>query len=186
MTDATKTNFQRTLGYYRNYKRALVLGGLAVISSYVVKAIGPTIIKTAIDDLRQSTETAGGVMHHGLYVYGGLFLTVVLVQGMFLYLQRWILIGMSRDIEYDLRNDFFQHLERLSTSFYGTTRTGDLMARATNDIGAIRMMVGPALMYALGTFVVILAVFPLMLRVSVSLTLLSLCTLPLVDRKSVV
>ncbi|HQR38375.1 MAG TPA: ABC transporter ATP-binding protein [Blastocatellia bacterium] len=181
MTDATKTNFQRTLGYYRNYKRALVLGGLAVISSYVVKAIGPTIIKTAIDDLRQSTETAGGVMHHGLYVYGGLFLTVVLVQGMFLYLQRWILIGMSRDIEYDLRNDFFQHLERLSTSFYGTTRTGDLMARATNDIGAIRMMVGPALMYALGTFVVILAVFPLMLRVSVSLTLLSLCTLPLVS-----
>ena len=181
MADGTKTNFERTIGYYRNYKRALVLGGLSVICSYVVKAIGPTIIKSAIDDLRQAIEAAGGAMQHSLYIYGGLFLTVVLVQGCFLYLQRWILIGMSRDIEYDLRNDFYQHLERLSASFYGTTRTGDLMARATNDIGAIRMMVGPALMYALGTMVVILAVFPLMLRVSVSLTLLSLCTLPLVS-----
>jgi ATP-binding cassette subfamily B multidrug efflux pump len=174
------TNAQRVLGYYRRYKRALVLGGLAVVASYLVKAIGPSIIKLAIDDMRAATET-GAAMSHPFYWYGGLFLLVVSVQGIFLYLQRWILVGMSRDIEYDLRNDFFAHLERLSQSFYGTHRTGDLMARATNDLGAVRMMVGPALMYGLGTATVIVVVFPLMLRISVSLTLLSLCTLPFVS-----
>jgi ATP-binding cassette subfamily B multidrug efflux pump len=176
----TKTNVQRVLGYYRSYKRALALGGLSVLASYVVKAAGPTVVKMTIDDLRQAAE-AGGPMHRPLAVYGAIFLGIVCVQGVFLYLQRWILIGMSRDVEYDLRNDFFGHLEHLSQSFFMKNRTGDLMARATNDLGAVRMMIGPALMYALGTATIIVLVFPLMLRVSVSLTLLSLCTLPFVS-----
>ncbi len=168
------------MGYYRRYKRALVLGAVSVFLSYIVKAAGPTVIKMTIDDLRLAIES-GVAMRMPLVAYGGIFLAIVCVQGIFLYAQRWIMIGMSRDIEYDLRNDFFEHLERLSPSFYVTHRTGDLMARATNDIGAVRMMVGPALMYALGTGTVIVLVFPLMLRISVSLTLLSLCTLPFVS-----
>jgi ATP-binding cassette subfamily B multidrug efflux pump len=174
-----KTNVERVLGYYRRYKRALALGALAIIVERGVKAVGPTVVKLAIDDL--SVAVGGGAMRWPLVAYGGAFLAIVVVQGLFLYLQRWILIGMSRDVEYDLRNDFFVHLERLSPSFYVEHRTGDLMARATNDIGAVRMMAGPALMYAVSTAVVILLIFPLMLRVSVSLTLLSLCTLPFVS-----
>jgi ATP-binding cassette subfamily B protein len=175
-----KTNVERVLGYYKKYKRALVLGALCVLVSYIVKAAGPTVIERTIDDLRQASE-AGAAMYFPLYVYGSILLLIVSVQGIFLYLQRWILIGMSRDVEYDLRNDFFGHLEKLSQSFYMTNRTGDLMARATNDISAVRMMIGPALMYALGTATTITLIFPLMLRISVSLTLLSLCTLPFVS-----
>lgn len=175
-----QTNVQRILGYYAKYKRALVFGALAVIASYVVKLSAPSIVKLAIDDLRGATET-GEALRHPLYWYGGIFLSIILVQGLFLFAQRWILIGMSRDVEYDIRNDFYRHLERLSSSYYVENRTGDLMARATNDIGAVRMMIGPALMYALGTGTVIVLAFPLMLRISVSLTLLSLCTLPFVS-----
>jgi ATP-binding cassette subfamily B protein len=174
------TNGQRILGYYKRYKRALVLGGLAVVVSYLVKAAGPSVVKLAIDDMRAATES-GAAMRHALWWYGLVFLAIVCVQGLFLYLQRWILIGMSRDIEYDLRNDFYAHLQRLSQAFYTEHRTGDLMARATNDLSAVRMMVGPALMYGLGTATVIVVVFPLMLRINVSLTLLSLCTLPFVS-----
>lgn len=177
---AQLTNVQRVLGYYKRYKRALVLGALSVLASYVVKATGPTVIKMAIDELRTATE-AGGDVVRPLVAYSGLFLGIVVVQGLFLYLQRWILVGMSRDIEYDMRNDFFAHLEKLSPSYYITTRTGDLMARATNDLSAVRMMVGPALMYAMGTATVIALVLPLMLRVNVALTLLALCTLPFVS-----
>src|SRR3954454_16161407 len=151
---AQETNVQRVLTYYKRYKKALVLGALSVIASYAVKVLGPSVVKLAIDDMRQATE-AHGPMLHPLYYYGGIFLTIVVVQGVFLFLQRWILIGMSRDVEYDLRNDFFDHLERLSQSFYVKNRTGDLMARATNDLSAVRMMVGPALMYSLGTATVI-------------------------------
>jgi ATP-binding cassette subfamily B protein len=141
---------------------------------------GPSVIKYAIDDLRAATE-GGSTMQYPLALYAGLMLAVVLLQGLFLYLQRWILVGMSRDMEYDLRNEFFAHLERLSPAFYARTRTGDLMARATNDLGAVRMMLGPALMYSVGTATVIVLVLPLMLRVSVALTLLVLCTLPFVS-----
>lgn len=174
------TNAQRIRGYYSRYRRALVLGGLSVILSYLVKLSAPSIVKLAIDDLRATTES-GATMQRPLVWYGAVFLSIILVQGLFLYAQRWILIGMSRNVEYDLRNDFFAHLERLSQSFYVTNRTGDLMARATNDLGAVRMMIGPALMYALGTATVVVLAFPLMLNISVSLTLLSLCTLPFVS-----
>jgi ATP-binding cassette subfamily B protein len=174
------TNKQRILGYYRRYKRALLVGSLTVLLSSAIKMLGPSVVRIAIDDLRQTTE-AGAAMHASLVWYGALLVAIALTQGLFLFLQRKILVGMSRDIEYDMRNDFFSHLQRLSPSFYTANRTGDLMARATNDLGAVRMMVGPALMYALGTLTVLLFALPLMIRVSATLTLLALCTLPLVS-----
>ena len=78
-------------------------------------------------------------------LYAGLLILIALTQGVFLFTQRRLLINMSRDIEYDLRNDFYAHLQKLPFEFYQTHRTGDLMARATNDLSAVRMIVGPAL-----------------------------------------
>ena len=80
-------------------------------------------------------------------------LEVAAVRGIFLFLTRWIVIGISRDIEFDLRNDLFAHLETLSYSYYQRTRTGDIMARVTNDLNAVRMLLGPAIMYSANTIV---------------------------------
>src|SRR5258708_26252410 len=85
--------------------------------------------------------------------YSVLMLGVALAKGMFQFLTRWILIGISRDIEFDLRNDLFKHLESLSYDYYQRTRTGDIMARTTNDLNPVRMMLGPAIMYSPNTLV---------------------------------
>lgn len=177
---AELTNAQRILGYYRRYKWKLAAGALAVVLASLIKAFGPSVVRTGIDDIG-SSMAAGGVMRRSLAFYGMLLVSVSVSQGLFLFLQRWILVGMSRDIEYDLRNEFYDKLQALSQDFYVANRTGDLMARATNDLNAVRMMVGPALMYGFNTVTVCLFVFPLMLRVSVGLTLLSLCTMPLIS-----
>jgi ATP-binding cassette subfamily B protein len=101
------------------------------------------------------------------------------VKGVFLYAQRWVLIGISREIEFDLRNDLFKKLETQDTSFYQRYRTGDIMARMTNDLNAVRMLLGPALMYSANT--IFLSVFALffMLRISPYLTLVALAPMPL-------
>ena len=80
-----------------------------------------------------------------------LVLGIAIVGGVFRFLMRRIIIGVSRDIEYDMRNDFFAHLQKLPLAYFQTHRTGDLMSRATNDLNAVRMMIGPAVMYAANT-----------------------------------
>ena len=94
------------------------------------------VLRYAIDDLMR------GVTSAKLAVYGGLLLAIGLVGGYFRFLMRRILIGASRNIEYDMRNDFFAHLQTLPLSYFQTHRTGDLMSRATNDLNAVRMMIG--------------------------------------------
>jgi ATP-binding cassette, subfamily B, multidrug efflux pump len=175
-----RTNYRRILEYYRRYRWALIVGSATVIISAAFKLFVPSVVEMAIDDLGQSVRTRGP-MALTPATYGLFVVLIALTQGVFLFLARRILIGMSRDVEYDMRNDFYEHLQRLSPTFYAANRTGDLMARATNDLGAVRMMVGPALMYSINTLATIVFVLPLMLRVSVSLTLLSLCTLPLIS-----
>ncbi|MEJ7711297.1 MAG: ABC transporter ATP-binding protein [Pyrinomonadaceae bacterium] len=101
--------------------------------------------------------------------------------GLFLFLQRRLLIGMSRDVEYDLRQDLYAHLQRLPLSFFQSNRIGDLMARSTNDLGAVRQLAGPMIMYTLQTIFVVVAILPLMLRISGRLTLLLFITMPLVS-----
>ena len=100
------------------------------------------------------------------FCFAGLLVAIALVKGIFLYAQRWILIGISREIEFDLRNDLFRHLETQDSGFYQRYRTGDIMARMTNDLNAVRMLLGPALMYSANT--IFLSVFALffMLRIS--------------------
>ena len=94
---------------------------------------------------------------------------------------RRVIIGASRDIEYDLRNDFFAHLQTLDLAYFQQHRTGDLMSRATNDLGAVRMMIGPAVMYTATTVLTFAVAIVLMLSINRRLTLLALIPLPLVS-----
>jgi ATP-binding cassette subfamily B protein len=114
-------------------------------------------------------------------MYGSALLAVGVVGGVFRFWTRSILIGASRHIEYDMRNDFFAHLQKLPLSYFQSHRTGDLMSRATNDLNAVRMMIGPSIMYSANTLLTFAAALAMMLAIDVRLTLLSLIPLPFVS-----
>ena len=133
------------------------------------------VLRYAIDDLTR------GVTRAKLVEYGGLLLAIGIVGGCFRFLMRRVLIGASRHIEYDMRNDFFAHLETLPLSYFQTHRTGDLMSRATNDLNAVRMMIGPAVMYSANTLLTFVAALALMVSIDGRLTLFSLIPLPFVS-----
>jgi ATP-binding cassette subfamily B protein len=140
----------------------------------VFKLIMPHFVREATDEL---TSVAGQA---DLLRYGGLIVFSTLLQGVFLFTQRRLLINMSRHIEYDLRSDFYGHLQKLPFEFYQTHRTGDLMARATNDLSAVRMIAGPALMYSMNTVFAMALLVPLMASVSWRLTLLAFLSMPII------
>ena len=129
---------RRLLPYVLRYRRAFVLGLTCVLVTTAIQLLSPWILKHAIDDLN------GGVTRQKLAMYAGLLLGVAMVSAVFRFLMRRILIGASRDIEFDLRNAFFARLQQMPLAYYQARRTGDLMSRATNDLNAVRMMVGPA------------------------------------------
>ena len=135
----------------------------------------PQVIRQATDDLN------GGITQHKIVSYSRLLVGIALAKGIFQFLTRWILIGISREIEFDLRNDLFTHLEQLSHSYYQRTRTGDIMARATNDLNAVRMLLGPAIMYTANTIVFTAGALFFMLRISPRLTLFAFLPMPLVS-----
>src|SRR5919205_1444946 len=161
--------------YFRPYKKSLAAGIVCIFVSVVVGLLVPLIVGRAVDDLG-SGVTWGKVTRYALTILG-----VSAISGAFLFLQRRILIGMSRHVEYDVRQDFYAHIQRQSLSFFHANRTGDLMARATNDLAAVRQLAGPMIMYTLQTIFVVLIILPLMLRISVKLTLLLFVTMPLVS-----
>ncbi|HZM87300.1 MAG TPA: ABC transporter ATP-binding protein [Blastocatellia bacterium] len=166
--------FRKLLSYFTPYKRILIIGSACVLLTNVVKVAAPLVLRHAVDDL--ATE----VVESELLLYAGLLISIALVQGVFLFTQRRLLINMSRNIEYDLRNDFYEHLQKLPFEFYQTHRTGDLMARATNDLSAVRMIVGPALMYSMNTIFAMALLIPLMASINWRLTLLAFLSMPLV------
>jgi len=133
------------------------------------------VLRYAVDDLTQ------GVTRAKLFEYGTLLLGIGVVGGVFRFLMRRVLIGASRQIEYDMRNDFFAHLEKLPLTYFQTHRTGDLMSRATNDLNAVRMMIGPSVMYSANTLLTFVAALAMMLAIDARLTLLSLIPLPFVS-----
>jgi ATP-binding cassette subfamily B protein len=133
------------------------------------------VLKHAIDDL------AAAVTREKLLYYAALLLGVSLVGSVFRFLMRRVIIGVSRHIEYDLRNDFFAHLQRLPLAYYQANRTGDLMSRATNDLNAVRMMVGPSIMYSASTLLTFIVGIAVMLSIDPWLTLVGLTPLPLVS-----
>lgn len=138
-------------------------------------SVAPRVLQFAVDDLY------AGVTRGKVGRYAGLLLLIAGVAGYFRYHMRRIIISASRGIEYDLRNDFFAHLERLPLSFFQANRTGDLMSRATNDLSAVRMMIGPAVMYLANTIITAIVSLTLMFLVDVRLTLVALIPLPIVS-----
>jgi len=158
--------------YLKRYRSSLAWGGLSVVLYNCSKILMPLLIGRAVDDLsRHVRET--DVVHDALGLLG-----VAAVAAVFLYLTRWIIIGASREIEFDLRNDLFANLERQPPSFYHEHRTGDIMARTTNDLNAVRQLLGPAIMYSANTVVFTLAALPFMIRMSPRLTLFAFLPLP--------
>jgi ATP-binding cassette subfamily B protein len=162
--------------YFRPYKKSLITGILCILASVVVALLIPLIVGRAVDDLKQTGVDWGKLTRYSLLILG-----VSLVSGTFLFLQRRILIGMSRHVEYDLRRDFYAHLVDQPLSFFQDHRTGDLMARATNDLAAVRQLAGPMIMYTLQTILVVIIILPLMLKINVRLTLMLFITMPLVS-----
>jgi len=159
--------------YLKRYWKNLAWGGVAVIAYNVVRVILPLIVGHAIDDMKHGV-TEAKIVHHAVRL-----LLVAAFSAVFLYITRQVIIGASREIEFDLRNDMFANLERQSAGFYHTHRTGDIMARTTNDLNAVRQLLGPAIMYSANCLVFTAAALPFMIRISPWLTLCAVGPLPL-------
>jgi len=159
--------------YMRRYRWQYVTGTLACVTTNIVAVQFPRVLGMAINRIQQGTT------RELILMFALILVAISLVKGVFLYAQRWILIGISREIEFDLRNDLFRQLEKQDSGFYQRYRTGDIMARMTNDLNAVRMLLGPALMYSANT--IFLSVFALffMIRISPYLTLVALAPMPL-------
>lgn len=167
--------YRRLLSYALRYRRDFLVGLAWVLVTRAIMLASPTILGHAVDDLRRDVTGAK------LAGYGLLLLLIGVVGGVFLFLMRRVLIGASRHIEYDMRNDFFAHLETLPLAYFQSHRTGDLMSRATNDLNAVRMMVGPAVMYSASTILTFVVALAMMLSIDARLTLWSLVPLPFVS-----
>ena len=161
--------------YLKKYRKSYILGTICVFLNNGIWILFPQVIRRAIDDLNLD------VTRHKLVTYAALLLAVAGTRSIFQFLTRWIVIGVSREIEFDLRNDLFRHLESLSSSFYQRTRTGDIMARATNDLNAVRMLLGPAIMYSANTVVFTAGAVAFMLSISPKLTMYAFLPLPAVS-----
>jgi ATP-binding cassette subfamily B multidrug efflux pump len=161
--------------YFRPYKASVIIGILSILAGVIFNLTIPLIVGQAVD------ENWTGVSWPKLTVSAFKVLGASLASGTFLFLQRRILIGMSRQIEYDLRQDFYAHLVDQPLSFFQEHRIGDLMARASNDLAAVRQLAGPMIMYTLQTIFVVVLVLPLMLMINWWLTLLLFVTMPLVS-----
>jgi ATP-binding cassette, subfamily B, multidrug efflux pump len=163
------------LPYVKRYRSSYLAGTVCVFLTNGIWILFPLVIGRAADDLHS------GVTRHKLLVYAGLLLAVALLKGIFQFLTRWIVIGISRDIEFDLRNELFARLEKLSYSYYQRNRTGDIMARSTNDLNAVRMLLGPAIMYTANTFVYTAGALAFMISISPKLTFYTFLPLPIVS-----
>jgi ATP-binding cassette subfamily B multidrug efflux pump len=184
--------------YLWKYRWGYVFGAVCVLLNNGIWVLFPQVIGRLVDTLKGKPpetwdfvgqwleRTAGRMLGRdpltdlqgALLVFSTAILAIALSKGIFQFLTRWKLIGISREVEYDLRNDLFRHLEGLSYSYYQRTRTGDIMARATNDLNAVRMLLGPAIMYSANTLVFTVAALVFMERISPRLTLYAFAPLP--------
>ena len=186
------------LPYVKRYKGMVVLGLLALAMMGIVGSL-PQLILGAITDCLQGSQQALATLHgvprailsplfsvyaplstHALGIYCVVLMGVMLAKGFFSFWTRWILIGVSREIEYDLRNDLLARLLRLEPEFYVKNRTGDLMSRATNDLNAVRMVLGPGIMYSATTVATMVLAIYFMFKLSVGFSLWILSPVPVV------
>ncbi|HZI82021.1 MAG TPA: ABC transporter ATP-binding protein [Vicinamibacterales bacterium] len=166
---------RRLLQHLVPYRRAYVKGFLGVVAATALLLAGPWVTKYAIDDLVADLTAAK------LWGYAGAILGLAAVGGWFRFLNRRIIVGVSREFEYSLRNEFFAHLQRLDLGYFQRTRTGDLMSRATNDLTAVRMLMGPAVLYTSSTVLTFVVAVLLMISIDPWLTLVALVPLPCVS-----
>jgi ATP-binding cassette subfamily B protein len=166
---------RRLIPYLVRYKKRLTLGMICLLFGKVASVLAPQVLRMTVDDLTVS------VTQQKLVFYSGLIIGIALVDGFFRFWMRRLIIGVSRYVEFDIRNDFFSHLQRMSLSFFHRWRTGDLMSRGTNDIAAVRMVLGPGVMYPVETVVITIAALGFMLAIDVELTLVSLAVMPIVS-----
>src|SRR5947209_2467133 len=159
----------------RKYRGGLALGILSLTMKDLLAVAQPIVIKVGIDSLM------GGFALRTILLMAAVLIGLSAVKGFFQYWMRIILIGISRDIEFDLRNDLFSRLARLSQDFYSRFRTGDIMARSTNDVNAVRMMLGPGLMYCSETLLMLIFAVAVMLHSDVRLTAMALLPAPFVS-----
>ncbi len=164
--------FRQLLPYLRPARRSLQIGFVWVFLTTTLSLISPWVLKYVIDDLNT------GFTRTRLGAYALVLVALSAAEGWFRYAMRQRVIGASREIEYHLRNDFFAHLERLPVRYFHANRTGDLMSRATNDLNAVRMMVGPSVMYFASTALGFVMAVILMSRIDARLTILALLPLP--------
>ncbi|MGA3345875.1 MAG: ABC transporter ATP-binding protein [Terracidiphilus sp.] len=160
-------------GYMRRYRWGYLWGTLSCVCTNGIWVLFPLVIQRAID------EMGHGASRQRILLFAGLLVVIATIKGVFLYAQRWILIGISREIEFDLRNDLFRNLEQQDSGFYQRYRTGDIMARLTNDLNAVRMLLGPALMYSANTIFFTVGALFFLLRISPWLTLVAWAPMPL-------
>jgi ATP-binding cassette subfamily B protein len=159
--------------YLLRYRRKLYWGTIFVLLTNIFKIANPKIVQKAIDTLQQSFQMTQ------IGNYAILIVCISFIQGFFLFLMRRTIIVASREIENDLRNDLFWKLEGLSSSFYSQMPTGDIMSRVTNDMNAVRMVLGPGIAYSINTIMAFLFVIPMMLYISPVLTGLALIPFPI-------
>ncbi len=168
-------HLRRLLPGLARHRRLLLVGLLALALTTALSVASPWVLRHAIDDL------ASAVTRQKLWLYAGLVLALVATEGVFRYQMRMILIGLSREMEYELRNQVFEHLTRLSARYYQQSRIGEVMSRATNDMSAVRMVLGPGIMYTASTVATFVGTVAVMLLISKRLTLLALLPLGLVS-----
>jgi ATP-binding cassette subfamily B protein len=167
-------NLRPLFPYLKKYRLTLFWGAITVLFNNGLGVLSPQVVRRAVDDLNHH-----GVTQHKILIFAMVLVGLALSKGVFQFLTRWLVIGVSREIEYDLRNDMFRHLESLSYSYYQKNRTGDIMARATNDLNAVRMLLGPAIMYTANTLVFTAVALVFMWQISPKLTLYAFAPLPL-------
>ena len=167
--------FRRLLPFLTRYRRKFSFGLLFVVITTSIQLLPPWVMKYAVDDL------TAGVTTSKLVRYALIVFLIACVGAIFRFLMRRVIIGASREIEYDIRNAFFARLQQMPLAYYQGRRTGDLMSRATNDLNAVRMMIGPAVMYSANTILVFVVAIIMMLTIDVRLTLFALVPLPFVS-----
>ncbi len=169
------TSLLKLKKYFSKYKKSIYLGFLFVFLSNITSVYVPLFVRDGIDELRQNISSPE------LIKYALLIVGVTFISGLFRFLIRQTIIVTSRKIEFDLRNDLWQHFQRLSLSFYQSRKTGDIMAHATNDINAVRNFIGPAVMYSVDTFTLFVFTLALMISIDLELSLLSLIPFPILS-----
>jgi ATP-binding cassette subfamily B multidrug efflux pump len=168
------TPIRRLLHYFDLYKAPLAMGALCIVGSAIFSLLKPMIIGNAVNEVAKAVSRAVLVRYSLLLIGAAAF------EGLFLYLQRWIIIGASRRIEFDMRNDFYAHLQKLPLKYYQDQRTGDLMSRATNDLSSVRMLIGPATMHTLSSVLIVTGAFIMMIRIDREMALTALVAVPIV------